>query len=160
MEIVQGDLLKKHTELLITLSTNHEGISDDEDDPNRNFGQARAEYKIRAPWWRSTELTIWLRSLDLLYLIRRFNTAGKASRGNMPRTRVESSPTTYDRTKGAIKGLPRNCYNPRFLSQLKRGHIEALGIEDVDYDFTMPSSLQLYDSISFKCYADVDSLFI
>ena len=156
--------LHKHEPLLARLSfKTADGISDDEHEPDRiSTGTVRQpEYKIRMPWWRSSELTDWLRSLDVLHIASRFSASGHPLPGNWPRIRYDSSPTMFEyRTKTAIPGLPRNCYNPDFLAQLSDFHIEQLEIKDVDYNFVMPAMLQGYDLVSFKYYANVDNHFI
>lgn len=79
-----------------------EGMSSDESSDDELW---RPTYKHLGTCWRSSELSTWLHDLDDGIPTHR-------------RRRRKESPTQYPliSSSPAVKGLPRNCYNTRFLS--------------------------------------------
>ncbi|KAI0056973.1 hypothetical protein BV25DRAFT_1763612, partial [Artomyces pyxidatus] len=102
-----------------------EGMSEDESDHEGGRRGGGRRYTIVNLDWRSPEITMWLRMFDLLHLHGKFREDGGAAPGNWPRLRIPSSKSM----KGiAIVGLPRNFYNPVWLSSLAPNVLAELKI--------------------------------
>ncbi|KAI0288346.1 hypothetical protein BC826DRAFT_1107756 [Russula brevipes] len=91
-------------------------LSDDESDHEngRHVGQSR--YAIVKEAWRSDELIVWLRMMDLLACGEKWDNRNVARRGNRRRLRAHS---TRSKDGVAVSGLPENCYNPGWLTTLQ-----------------------------------------
>ena len=104
----------------------HAVLSDDESDheSGTNLGQGR--YAIVREAWRSNELIIWLRLIDLLACGEKWDGRNVARQGNSRRLRVHSS-----RLKDgvAMAGLPANCYDSHWLNSLKPHERELLNVQ-------------------------------
>jgi hypothetical protein len=104
----------------------HAVLSDDESDheSGTNLGQGR--YAIVGEAWRSNELIIWLRLIDLLACGEKWDGRNVARQGNSRRLRVHSS-----RLKDgvAVAGLPANCYDSYWLNSLKPHERELLNVQ-------------------------------
>ena len=104
----------------------HKALSDDEsdDESGSNLGQSR--YAIVKEEWRSEELIIWLRMIDLLACGEKWRMRLVAPVGNGRRLRVHS---TCSKPGNAIIGLPENCYNPNWLKSLNSLKRKLLNIK-------------------------------
>jgi hypothetical protein len=112
----------------------HKVLSDDESDHEggSNLGQSR--YAIVNEEWRSDELIIWLRMIDLLACGEKWKVRLVAPVGNGRRLRVHS---TRSKPGNAVIGLPENCYNPDWLKSLNSLDRKLLKIKPViDIKFT------------------------
>ena len=96
-----------------------EGMSDDED----AHEDGMRVYESGIPHWRSDEITIYLRILDLLHLSTKFDLFGTAAPGNWPRVRVPSQRVVEKRPVGR---LPKNFYNQAWLQTLTAKQQEEL----------------------------------
>ncbi len=112
----------------------HKALSDDESDheSGSNLGQSR--YAIVKEEWRSDELIIWLRMIDLLACGEKWRVRLVAPVGNSRRLRVHS---TRSKPGNAVLGLPENCYNPNWLKSLNSLERKLLKIKPaIDMTFT------------------------
>lgn len=108
-------------------------LSEDESDHEQGAHLGQSRYSIVNEAWRSEELVIWLRTMDLLACGEKWNGRHVARQGNSRRLRMHSS-RTKDGT--AVSGLPENCYNLEWLHSLKRYQREELDIQPpVDLTF-------------------------
>jgi hypothetical protein len=106
--------------LLSALGTN--GISSDESD--HEAGQGEATYFVKNKNWRSFEVTTWLRVFDAWHLRGRYGGEYQASPGAWPHFRTPSTETSSERP--AVAHLPKNFYNPFWLSQRKAFQVREL----------------------------------
>jgi len=81
-------------------------------------------YSIKRIEWRSAEVTIFMRSLDAIYLSGRF-TEGKCGRGSMPRERYPSLRQGFTTPK---PGLPLNFYNRAWWEVLGEDEKRSLDV--------------------------------
>jgi hypothetical protein len=104
----------------------HAVLSEDESDHERGNNLGRARYAIVKERWRSDELIIWLRTMDLLACGQKWDQRNVAQQGNNRRVRVHSS-----RSKDgvAVAGLPENCYDPGWLNTLDHFQREQLRVQ-------------------------------
>ncbi|KAK7678502.1 hypothetical protein QCA50_018563 [Cerrena zonata] len=132
--------LRKFSNLLDTMGTG--AISGDETDTGKTGKTLTPpRYRIVKLPWRSPELTNVMRILDLIHLQSRFSSVGRATAGNWPRYRVESSLEVDSR---AIRGLPRNCYDPTWLREQDENMLEDLDIQP-PVDLSIPERISMYD---------------
>lgn len=94
-------------------------LSDDESDHENGTNLGRSRYSIVKEPWRSDELIIWLRMMDLLACGEKWAGRNVAHQGNSRRFRAHSSRSKHG---VPVAGLPKNCYNPDWLDAL--GHFE------------------------------------
>ena len=120
--------LTKFVGLLSKLGT--DGMSSDEEVGSN-------QYDVVAKVWRSTELVIWLRTLDALYRRSRENVKINTDRrGNDIHVRVPSG--RINSRSRAVPGLPVNAYDPAWLSTLTPCDLEDLDVaEAVDLTFSV-----------------------
>ncbi|KAI0738563.1 hypothetical protein C8Q80DRAFT_1113468, partial [Daedaleopsis nitida] len=71
-----------------------------------------AVYRILKKTWRNPLLTPWLRTFDKLHDVSRLDSLN----GSLPHKRIPSN-IVSDR-RPAVRGLPHNAYNPRWLASL------------------------------------------
>ena len=112
----------------------HAVLSDDESDHENGSNLGQGRYAIVREAWRSIELIIWLRLMDLFACGEKWDGRNVARQGNSRRLRFHSS-----RLKDgvAVAGLPENCYDPRWLNSLKRYDRESLDVRPpLDLQFT------------------------
>lgn len=104
----------------------HAVLSDDESDHESGTNLGRGRYAIVKETWRSEEMIIWLRLIDLLACGEKWDGRSVARQGNSRRLRVHSS-----RLKDgvAVEGLPENCYDSRWLDSLKPYERELLDVQ-------------------------------
>jgi hypothetical protein len=104
----------------------HVVLSDDESDHENggNLGQSR--YVIVKEAWRSDELIVWLRMMDLLACGEKWDSRNVARQGNRRRLRVHS---TRSKDGVAVSGLPENCYNPGWLKALQPYERKLLNVK-------------------------------
>ncbi|KAI5988758.1 hypothetical protein EDD15DRAFT_2371109 [Pisolithus albus] len=91
------------------------------DDSDHESGEGAARYAIVSKDWRSSEVTELLRLLDALHLRLRYRNNWNATSGAWPHLRLVSRKSS---TRAAVKGLPKNFYNRKFLVSLTQ---EAFG---------------------------------
>lgn len=109
-------------------------LSDDESDHEQGTRHGQSRYFIVNEAWRSEELVIWLRTMDLLACGEKWSGRHVARQGNTRRLRRHSS-RTKDGT--AVSGLPENCYDSEWLHSLKRYQREELDVQPpVDLTFS------------------------
>lgn len=104
------------------------GMSGDESDHEAGKRSRRCDrqYKIVNDNWRNPAIRRWLRILDLLYLVSKFNSLGRASKGTWPRVRNPS----YKVVEGVpISGLPKNFYDPIWVADLSEAKCKALDMK-------------------------------
>lgn len=113
----------------------HEVMSGDESDNDMGV------FAIKVLPWRSkdTKVVHWFRTLDHLYLSTRFTTADRPKSGPLPHKRVMTS--RIDHESSTPKGLPRNFYDPNYLSSLDVQEREQLEIQDA-VDLSFPPNLE------------------
>jgi hypothetical protein len=138
----------------------HKALSDDESDheSGSNLGQSR--YAIVKEDWRSDELIIWLRMIDLLACGEKWRVRLVAPVGNGRRLRVHSS---RSKPGNAVIGLPENCYNSNWLKSLNSLERKLLNIKPaIDMTFTSkerscallyPSSIYLMSNHLYRSAA-------
>ena len=91
--------------------------------------------------WRSKMLTEVMEILDLLHISSRYTPDGKPGPGNWPRARYPSS--TRENKASPPRGLPRNCYDARWLDSLSREAIQVLRPEP-EIDLTISERLKQF----------------
>ncbi|KAI0286327.1 hypothetical protein BC826DRAFT_918066, partial [Russula brevipes] len=91
-------------------------LSDDESDHENGGHLGQSHYAIVKEAWRSDELIVWLRTMDLLACGEKWDSRNVARQGNSRRRRVHS---TRSKDGVAVLGLPENCYNPEWLKTLR-----------------------------------------
>ncbi|KAF4579453.1 hypothetical protein EYR40_000378 [Pleurotus pulmonarius] len=113
----------------------HEVMSGDESDNDMGV------FAIKVLPWRSkdTKVLNWFRTLDHLYLSTRFTSADKPKSGPFPHKRVVTS--RIDHESSPPKGLPKNFYDPNYLSSLDAQEREQLEIRDA-VDLSFPPNLE------------------
>ncbi|KAI0367548.1 hypothetical protein BV20DRAFT_1037610 [Pilatotrama ljubarskyi] len=117
--------LKPHLPMLEQLGI--DGMSSDESDEDSNGCKL---FRILAKSWRPDRVTAWLRGFDAVDALTR---DAQSSRGNQPRRRAVSS--KVDDSRAAVKGLPKNAYNPVWYAKLGDFVREALCRSEDTYSF-------------------------
>jgi len=100
-------------------------LSEDESDHENGINLGRSCYAIVKEPWRSDELIIWLRTMDLLACDEKWAGRNVARQGNSRRLRVH---TSRSKCGVAVAGLPENCYNPdwlKALDQIERDRLQV-----------------------------------
>lgn len=108
------------------------GMSSDESsgDERPTSGQPRDRYHICQPQWRSSRVTTWLRTLDVVHLIDR-----GLGRGRDPRLRISNpEDPRVSQSIEFVAYLPRNAYNETWLEQ--RNDINFAIFPADNYDFS------------------------
>lgn len=109
-------------------------LSDDESDHEQGAHLGQSHYLIVNQAWRSKELVVWLRTMDLLACGEKWDGRHVARQGNSRRIRRHSS-RSKDGT--AVAGLPENCYDSGWLNSLKRYQRDKLDVQPpVDLTFS------------------------
>ena len=109
-------------------------LSDDESDHENGNNVGRSRYIIVQEEWRSDELIIWLRTIDLLTCGEKWDGRNVARPGNNKRVRVMS---TRSKDGEAVHGLPENCYDPDWLEGLRSYERKHLKVRPaIDMTFT------------------------
>ncbi|KAH7905481.1 hypothetical protein BJ138DRAFT_986310, partial [Hygrophoropsis aurantiaca] len=126
--------LAHHADDLLSYFT-RQAMSGDEEEPGDGPPKI---FKIIDSQWKSQELRGFLRKLDEIYRAEWQNPhdGRRAISGNGPRVRISSE---FSEPGKAPKGLPRNCYDPQFLANLRPWQKRKLNVLDHDYDFTIDS---------------------
>lgn len=166
-------------------------MSGDETDPGSTKRERRvkaekdhpAAYRIIDSEWKSDEFTAFLRDLDARYrddwadpngrpgIIRAnkdflhsrgLSRRARRTRGNPPRTRLDMSHNSGKlKNTPAPEGLPQNCYRPSWLAKMQTWRREMLGIQNTDYDFSIPDddgpTVQLSGAVDFDDEMDSDN---
>lgn len=136
--------LNKHALLIGKLSPQY--MSGDETDSENLQRRTRGHpgfFRIVDCAYRSAQFTEFLRTCDKLYrddwADPRYRSR-RATPGNPPRMRLDrrGHPDHKVVDISPPRGLPRNCYDPTWLSGLRQHVVEALEIQEVDYDFHIP----------------------
>jgi len=104
----------------------HRALSDDESDHENGSNLGQSRYAIVIEEWRSDELIIWLRMIDLLACGEKWRERLVAPVGNGRRLRVHS---TRSKPGDAVMGLPENCYNPNWLTSLNSLERKLLNVK-------------------------------
>lgn len=109
-------------------------MSGDETEHNSD-GEVTHHVITRLPW-RHSAIDNWLRTFDQLHMSTRFNSSDLPMRGQFPHVRATSSrPERY--IAGVVKGLPRNFYDPTYLSSLTERERKNLCMQDeLDLSFS------------------------
>ena len=130
--------LDQHKTLFAKLSPIHMS-GDETDGPVKSIPPT---FRIVNAEWQSTELKVFMRTLDALYRERWAKPTGdRATPGNPPRFRVERPDgRTVDGV--APVGLWRNCYNLAWLKSLRPHVRQSLNIIPSDYNFSLPQPQQ------------------
>lgn len=119
--------------------------SSDESDPGGpRDGTSRIvrTYRRINPFWRSRSLAQFLWALDDISYQQRVPKIGcRRVAGATPRLRLPA--IAYSDHSIAPAGLPRNCYNEDWLRTLWRYEVDALQMQNWDYDFTISTSRPL-----------------
>jgi hypothetical protein len=104
----------------------HEVLSDDESDHEQGTHLGQSRYLIVNEEWRSEQLMVWLRMMDLLACGEKWDGRHVARQGNSRRIRTHSS-----RSKDgvAVAGLPENCYDSEWLDSLERYRRDKLDVQ-------------------------------
>ncbi|KAK7677612.1 hypothetical protein QCA50_019434 [Cerrena zonata] len=113
----------------------YQAVSDDEEvyvnDEKRNV-------VLRIPW-RSSEAEEWMVRLDHVHMSKRWKPNAQPKRGKMPRWRTRGS-TRVQAPSEPPRGLPRNFYDTKWLSELTEEDRAALEMSE-------PVDLRLSDEI-------------
>lgn len=113
----------------------HGAQGEDEDDHIPQPRPKRRRYKVTKMQWRSTEVTKWLRTMDLVYVGTKFYEDNTAVPGNQFRLRYPSNTTQIGRP---ITGLPRNFYATAWLQTLSPEQLAVLDVQpEIDINFTL-----------------------
>lgn len=122
--------LQRHIDMLRRFGPT--GMSSDESsgDERPATGQPSDRYHICQPKWRSSRVTTWLRTLDVIHLIDR-----GLGRGRDPRLRI-SNPDAPRLSQSIefVAYLPRNAYNEAWLEC--RNDLKFAVFPSDDYDFS------------------------
>ncbi|KAH9000592.1 hypothetical protein EDB86DRAFT_522388 [Lactarius hatsudake] len=109
-------------------------LSDDESDHEQGTHGGQSRYSIVNESWRSKELVVWLRTIDLFACGEKWGGRNIARQGNSRRIRLHS---TRSKDGIAIAGLPENCYDVKWLNSLKRYQRDKLDVQPpVDLTFS------------------------
>ncbi|KAI9062651.1 hypothetical protein FKP32DRAFT_1612425 [Trametes sanguinea] len=127
--------LKPHVRMIERLGVN--GMSSDESSVENDV----VHYEILVKKWRHPALTPWLRTFDAVYRRLRFSETNRTTRGAPVHWRQVT--TRVDNTRAAVHGLPKNAYNPDWLSNLQDMDKEDLAIDEDTYSFTHPPEVML-----------------
>ncbi|KAH9051246.1 hypothetical protein EDB87DRAFT_1572155 [Lactarius vividus] len=101
-------------------------LSDDESDHEQGTHRGQSRYSIVNEAWRSKELVVWLRTIDLLACGEKWGGRNVARQGNNRRIRLHS---THSKDGVAIAGLPENFYDVEWLNSLKRYQRDKLDVQ-------------------------------
>lgn len=115
------------------------GMSSDEEDHYRGT----KHYRVLKKRWRAQELTPWLRVFDAAYRKDR-SVPFEQGQGAMPRLRYTSNAETHRPVRNAVKGLPRNAYDPDWVASLSSYERGRLGMIDEIYNFQHTAEAWLY----------------
>ncbi|KAF7799476.1 hypothetical protein EIP86_010711, partial [Pleurotus ostreatoroseus] len=133
--------IRDHAEIIRALGP--EGMSSDESEME---GGERI-YRVKQKPWRNSEVRTFLRILDKLFDIWRQSGGSSGSRrGAWHRNRVD---TTKQSISIAVKGLPQNAYDPRWLASLIHIERQMLWMGQnmngvLQYSFTYPDEIHVY----------------
>ncbi|OSC96551.1 hypothetical protein PYCCODRAFT_1378950 [Trametes coccinea BRFM310] len=133
--------LKPHVAMLERLGVN--GMSSDESCVENDV----VHYEILVKRWRHPALTSWLRTFDAVYRKLRFSETNRTTRGAPVHWRQVT--TRVDNSRAAVHGLPKNAYNPDWLTTLQDMDLEDLAMEEDAYPFTHPPEVMMY--VSSRC---------
>lgn len=108
---------------------------DESDHRSRESARGDRKYATVRPAWRSERISKWLRTFDQVYISTRFQSSGRATRGNWPRIRLVSA--KVDEHARPVPSLPENFYTEAFLDSLDEEDLEALQVQPaIDLRFT------------------------
>jgi len=99
-------------------------VSGDETDHHRG----RNRYAITKLRWRAPWIREWMATLDRLYLATRFTESGRATPGAFPHVRIMDGRHRPESHDEPVRGLPKNFYDPIWLSEQSAPYIEWLDI--------------------------------
>lgn len=136
MEVIQGEEdLKHHKALFRNLKAIH--VSSDESD----YGNPeQPAFRRVRPAWRSSAFEAFLWRLDSIALARKMEPS-KWKQGRGPRYRPRTNKVNKDAKPPS--GLPRNCYDPKWLKSMRPFQQKLLDIRE-NHDFTLPNQ---YDGL-------------
>jgi len=100
---------------------------DETDRCGRHPIRGQRKFMVVRPYWRSQEVTKWLRVIDNLYMVYRFSSNGRASRGNWVRQRIDSG--RVDPDLFPVTGLPENFYDEEWLRGLSQEEMDRLEVQ-------------------------------
>ncbi|KAI0340555.1 hypothetical protein BDW22DRAFT_1334164, partial [Trametopsis cervina] len=103
-------------------------------------------FEIRYAEWQSTELRQCMSCIDELF---RKDWAGGMRAGNPPRTLTPSKDGSTARVQ-APKGLPRNCYDAKWLKSLKAHQVRALDIQETVVDLVIPDNVDEQSDVEIE----------
>lgn len=112
---------------MVKLLADYHGMSGNETDHRVRNHIGNRQYAIVNPSWRHPTISRWLRVFDKVYLSTRFHGNGRARAGNWSRIRHQSGRT--DPASLPVPGLPRNFYDPGFLTRLSPEGLKDLNIQ-------------------------------
>jgi hypothetical protein len=93
-------------------------MSTDESDVETGTHGAKQSYRVLTPQWRSDELTMFLHTLDSVYIHLR-KSDPERQRGSWPRVRrYDAQQKVLSQNKRFVRGLPTNAYNREFLAEI------------------------------------------
>jgi hypothetical protein len=133
-------------------------LSGDESDHEQGTRLGQSRYSIVNEAWRSNELVVWLRTIDLLACGEKWGGRNIARQGNSRRIRTHSTRSTDGI---AISGLPVNCYDPEWLSSLKRYQRDKLDVQPaIDLTFSEEEKQCALIHHTAICLSMTDACFI
>ncbi|KAH9019450.1 hypothetical protein EDB85DRAFT_1896653 [Lactarius pseudohatsudake] len=101
-------------------------LSNDKSDQEQGTHGGQSCYSIVNESWRSKELVVWLRTIDLFTCGEKWGGQNIAWQGNSRRIRLHS---TRSKDGIAISRLPENCYDVKWLNSLKRYQRDKLDVQ-------------------------------
>lgn len=118
--------LNDHYDVIMQLGP--DGMSSDEAESDGDT----VRYRVLKHTWRAPELTPWLRVFDAAYRLDRMKPVAQRQ-GASPRIRYYTNLVSV--SLKVPQGLPRNAYNPEWLSSLLPLYRDRLRIRNEDYHF-------------------------
>ena len=121
-------------------------LSDDESDHEQGTHHGQSCYLIINEAWRSKELVVWFRMMDLLACGEKWGGRHVAHQGN---SRCICKHSTRSKDGTAVSGLPENCYDPEWLKSLKQYQRDQLDVQP-PVDLTFSNEEKQYTIVHFS----------
>jgi hypothetical protein len=120
--------MKQHFGMLKYLGSDGTSSDEEEDAP----GPVRPFVRVPLPWV-SQEARAWKIRFDSIFAVE--NTA-------VPHNRIDPMPGARPSQRYPVPGLPRNFYDPEWLSSLDTEHMIQLNMKETAYEFAHSTSVE------------------